>query len=291
MRLLRRWRKLCCTSNCPAPTSSDTLPPAEEEEPFIEAAPPAPSPVNASAVASDVALQIDVDDIVRACFELFETDGAGMDACEVRPALRHMGLSLSIAPAPALLAAFDSDDNRVVSLAEFADLVRSLRGPPPAAGPSSTADLAAAADGGSATTASAPGVGMAARSDAWPRGLYGPPPSDATALDPHGPWGMAARGVEVRACDGQPTKGHGVFAVRPMPSGSLVGIYYGEALSEREYLVRHASTTAELARLRSLSRGPYDAVIDRATRAERRARLEALTAGEAPCGGPDNQGA
>jgi hypothetical protein len=135
------------------------------------------------------------------------------------------------------------------------------------------------------------GDGLSAVRAHWPHKLYGPPPNAAEILDPDGPWGATSCGVEVRECKDQPSKGMGVFAIRPMRRGDIVGIYHGEVLTEREWLVRHASTRADQVLLKTLSKGPLASVLDRATREERRARLESLPARLRPCGGVDNHGA
>jgi len=122
----------------------------------------------------------------------------------------------------------------------------------------------------------------------WPfDASIGPLPEDvATALNPDGPWGQAARGVEVRDCS-DPARGMGVFARRRLLAGDLVGLYWGEKLTRREYISRHGgerdSTGALINRSvdgRSGVRGSLSAIIERATAVERRERLDALTYGK-----------
>ena len=74
--------------------------------------------------------------------------------------------------------------------------------------------------------------------DAWPADAPAAPPLKATeALDPAGIWGQVARGVQVRACT-DASRGRGCFAVRNFAVGGFVGLYWGEALTAREYAVR-----------------------------------------------------
>ena len=123
----------------------------------------------------------------------------------------------------------------------------------------------------------------------WPYGdSIGPLPVDsAAALAPDGPWGLAARGAEVRECPGD--KGMGAFAVRKLSAGDLVGLYWGEQLTLRECLLR-SSGESVIAQERGGSRGGgIQALLDRASINERRTRLAALTHG-APMGGDDNRG-
>lgn len=120
----------------------------------------------------------------------------------------------------------------------------------------------------------------------WPAATYGHPPDHTTALDPLGPYGAARRGVAVRPCV-EATKGMGVFAVRPLASGDLIGVYWGEQLTLRECWARHGPGQ----RLHSYrGRGSIDALVAKAKQAERRERLDQLTSSK-PSGGADNGGA
>ena len=66
----------------------------------------------------------------------------------------------------------------------------------------------------------------------WPAHARQPPPRGAEeALDPEGPWGERACGVEVRPCHGpNADRGLGAFATRQLAKGSVVGVYWGEHL-------------------------------------------------------------
>jgi hypothetical protein len=124
---------------------------------------------------------------------------------------------------------------------------------------------------------------LSSTADTWPEDAPGPPPSSsAEALDPIGVWGMEARGVEVRAC-ADAAKGMGCFATRDVAAGAFVGLYWGEALTKREYALRHGWKNGEYA---------TQITAAEATRqAERRERLAALTTEQgAPMGGVDNGG-
>ena len=71
----------------------------------------------------------------------------------------------------------------------------------------------------------------------WPKGEPQPPrrpqeTSDGTE------WSAMARGCEVRDAPG---KGKGVFALRPLPRGHVVGVYLGEPLSQRAKNLRHGT--------------------------------------------------
>ena len=75
--------------------------------------------------------------------------------------------------------------------------------------------------------------------DPWPEDAPLPPESDEEALDSAGRWSAEACGVEVRACADDEAKGLGAFALRPMASGDVVGVYWGEVLTQREQALRH----------------------------------------------------
>ena len=119
--------------------------------------------------------------------------------------------------------------------------------------------------------------------DPWPEAEQrAPPRDDAEALDPDGPWSLAACGAEVRLCFDDPGKGRGAFATRAMTAGRVVGVYAGERLTQRQHALRHTR------------RGPLfvppTAKEDEAV-AERRARLAELSEADgAPMGGSDNHG-
>lgn len=53
--------------------------------------------------------------------------------------------------------------------------------------------------------------------DEWPPDEIAPPRNADEARDVLGPWGPAARGVEIRECTDVPGKGKGVFATRRIP--------------------------------------------------------------------------
>ena len=122
-----------------------------------------------------------------------------------------------------------------------------------------------------------------AGADKWPAGAPAPPTSDAQALDPDGPWGLAACGVTVETCTSEPIKGRGAFATRPFARGELVGIYWGEVLTRRQQLVRHFPE--EAAAESPLTEAELE--VERL----RRERIEALPEERAPMGGVDNGGA
>lgn len=127
-----------------------------------------------------------------------------------------------------------------------------------------------------------------------------PLPDDRFApIDPAGPFGMAARGVEVRPCAVK-ANGLGVFNLRVLHRGDLVGLYQGERLTSNQYWARHGAPrdengvhiTSETAWRRhggTRGGGSMSALVDRATAVERQNRLDALTSG-APMGGANNQG-
>ena len=121
--------------------------------------------------------------------------------------------------------------------------------------------------------------------DEWPPNAPAAPPRAATeALDSSGVWGMAARGVQVCACADDVSRGRGCFAVRDFAAGDFVGLYWGEALTTREYSVRHGWNNAQL---------PVDLRAHEVSgERERRQRLAVLTTEQgAPMGGVDNGGA
>jgi len=118
-------------------------------------------------------------------------------------------------------------------------------------------------------------------SDAWPDANRPPPQNKEEAIDPAGPWGAAALGVDIRDCGDAASKGKGAFAARAVSAGSLMGIYFGEALTQRQWAVRHGW---------SVGKAPEQLTDEEAHAVEeRRARLAAL-ADEAPMGGVDNGG-
>ena len=99
----------------------------------------------------------------------------------------------------------------------------------------------------------------------WPAHAPEPPATDAEALDADGPWGAVACGVEIRQCEEASDKGLGAFATRPIAKGTVVGIYWGEQLTQRSQALRHGWRTG--------------AVASKPTRLEKRmaaARLERL---------------
>lgn len=108
-----------------------------------------------------------------------------------------------------------------------------------------------------------------------------------------GPFGMAARGVEVRPCTADLSVGHGVFATRVLQPGELVGVYLGERLTFHEWWLRHGASRSSTGQLIGVSDDDAspEAQRDRLAAAERYARLEALETGSKPIGGADNMGA
>ena len=72
--------------------------------------------------------------------------------------------------------------------------------------------------------------------EAWPAHESRPDPD--TVLDAAGPWGLHARGAEVRPCENV-QKGFGAFATRPIAAGAVLGVYYGEKLTMRQHALRH----------------------------------------------------
>jgi hypothetical protein len=131
----------------------------------------------------------------------------------------------------------------------------------------------------------------------WPfDDSVGPLPSDAAsrliALEENGPlFGTTARGVEVRRC-ADPSMGHGVFATRTLHCGELVGVYLGERLTFNNWWLRHGAERDGVGCLiGAADDGSQAALRDRASAAERHARLEALPEGSRPLGGANNGGA
>ena len=116
--------------------------------------------------------------------------------------------------------------------------------------------------------------------DAWPDADVAWPES----LDPiGGQWSAESCGVAVRACEDQPQKGLGVFAVRRLVAGSVVGIYWGEALTPDAFRRRHNRYQGCLgAAVRRCCPRCHDP--------ERHARLSSLGPGRAPMGGSMNGG-
>ena len=71
--------------------------------------------------------------------------------------------------------------------------------------------------------------------DEW-RAPFPPPTTASEALGAR--WCAEACGIEIRLCT-QRAKGCGAFATRSFASGEVVGVYWGEHLTAREYHVRH----------------------------------------------------
>ena len=157
-----------------------------------------------------------------------------------------------------------------------------------AQGPVSSQLGAAAHRVGASTTGSRDKTarGMVTPRCVWP--FTGQPPRDRnSALDTRAPWDLTACGVEVRPCCEHPAKGMGVFARRELLKGQLVGVYWGEKLTHREYLSRYDGPRDRDGAIvdrsvdgRSSARGSLSAILDRATAVKRRTRLEALTQGK-----------
>ena len=120
-------------------------------------------------------------------------------------------------------------------------------------------------------------VRLIAQADAW----HAPPPpeTDEEVLDPSSRWSASSCGVQIRSCNDSVDKGLGAFATRHIAKGSVVGVYWGERLTQREHAVRHGwrsgTTIADLTHA------------ERKALVERRTRLAALTFG-APVHGEDN---
>lgn len=81
----------------------------------------------------------------------------------------------------------------------------------------------------------------AAYADEWCPSWPHAPTTSAEALDPHGPWSAAACGIEVRDCVEDRSKGKGAFATKDIPIHSLIGVYWGERLTQRQLDVRHGT--------------------------------------------------
>lgn len=113
----------------------------------------------------------------------------------------------------------------------------------------------------------------------WPPDGPPPPRSPEEALDAAGRWGMVACGAEVRLCADDASKGLGGFATRRIAEGTVVGVYWGELLTQREYALRHGWRTGWA--ITDATRA------EKAAQAEREARLAALKAG-APIHGARN---
>ena len=137
--------------------------------------------------------------------------------------------------------------------------------------------------------------------EVWPfteQGVPLPTNLSATLNYNHALFGLAARGIELKPC-ADPGKGIGAFATRTLRRGALVGIYYGEKLTYREFLARHAvprdengvHTESDWAWRRGGGAGSVDALVDRATAVERKKRLDALPEGQRPLGGANNSAA
>ena len=145
----------------------------------------------------------------------------------------------------------------------------------------------------------------------WPKNEQAAPPRCVSDTLDGTPWGMAARGVELRTCE-EPGKGKGIFAIRELKYKEVIGVYLGESLSQQAYALRHHTASPQLALhlwrdfpggrhpsdAYSPERLPEDAThpkIVRALaaasedRADRTARLAKLTEG-APIGGAINRG-
>ena len=78
----------------------------------------------------------------------------------------------------------------------------------------------------------------------WPNHLT-PPLTTRQALDADGPWGAAACGAVVRPCI-ERGKGWGAFAKRDIEEGALVGVYWGEPLTQHEHAVSSVTPTCYL---------------------------------------------
>ena len=125
-------------------------------------------------------------------------------------------------------------------------------------------------------------------SDAWPADAPPPPTCTAEACDPSGNWGEDARGVVVRLCP-EAGKGRGAFASRPISRGAMVGVYWGELLSAREYEVRHHEHPSWRGEASSGLSAPLSDA-EAAAQEERLARIAALEEWHAPMGGASNGG-
>ena len=125
---------------------------------------------------------------------------------------------------------------------------------------------------------------LATSADAWPHGGPGPPTDAYDALDANGRWGAASCGVEVRLCHEAPEKGRGAYATRDIEAGAVVGVYHGEALTQREWSVRHGWKYGEQPTRLTHAEAQREV--------ERKERLERLSYEDgAPMGGAENGGA
>lgn len=120
---------------------------------------------------------------------------------------------------------------------------------------------------------------LQAQADAWPADAPPPPCDDHDALDPDGPWGLAVCGVAIRSCEDDPAKGRGAFATRPIAAGAVVGVYWGEYLTQRAHAARHGWRSGTT--VADLTRREHDELAARAR------RLHALGA-DGPMHGADN---
>lgn len=133
---------------------------------------------------------------------------------------------------------------------------------------------------------------LAASADRWPSPPAPPPPASAAeALDPAGRWGARACGAEIRLCADAPAKGRGAYAARRFSAGELVGVYWGEPLTQRQWAVRHGWKYGE-----QPARLTEDELREQEEREARLLELEADEAsligdGGAPMGGARNGGA
>ena len=122
---------------------------------------------------------------------------------------------------------------------------------------------------------------LAKNADCWPLEREGEPPAEGAAAD-DARWSAPARGYEVRLCQDDPAKGRGVFATRGQRKGSVVGVYWGEILTRRQFVARHGWRHGVPV---------VPTAAERAEGAARRARLDALADDEGrPMGGSDNGG-
>ena len=118
----------------------------------------------------------------------------------------------------------------------------------------------------------------------WPTAKVGqlPPEFPDEAVSPDGPWGAAARGVEIRECP-EEGKGRGAYAVRTFQAGEFIGIYWGELLTQREFALRHGWKSWHMVEPESER--------ERLELAERSGRLSVLTPETGlPIGGERNGG-
>ena len=112
----------------------------------------------------------------------------------------------------------------------------------------------------------------------WPEHHEPKPQHGSHMLDSDGPWGAAARGVEIRQC-ANVKKGMGAFATRKLIAGGVLGVYFGELLTMRQHVLRHGW------RLYQVAHKPTKA--EQQEMCERESRLAALTSGQ-PSGGANN---